>query len=68
MHQLEELADRYVEDKLQAYFLRLRAAMLVWSWVYMLLKNFLEEGHWSRRVAICRKWEQGSFAQTTLDS
>jgi len=45
MHQLEELADRSVEDKLQADFLSLRAAMLVWSWVYMMLKTFLEEGH-----------------------
>ena len=65
---MEELADRSVEDKLQAYFMSLREAMLVWSWVYMLLKPFLEEGHWSRMVAIYRKWEQGSFAQTALDS
>ena len=41
---MEELADRSVEDKLQADFLSLRATMLVWSWVYMLLKTFLEEG------------------------
>ena len=68
MHKLEELADRSVEDKLQVDFLSVGTTMLVWSWVYMLLKNFLEEGHWSRRVAICRKWEQGSFAQTALDS
>jgi len=68
MHQLEELADRSVEDKLQEDFLSLRAAMLVWSWVYMMLKTFLEEGHWSRRVAICKRWGQGSFAQSALDS